>query len=191
MGVVNATTTLSLLMTVVTISPKETNPREGTARASSSDSSDTSQPQGSKGNNEKVMTISSEDESDVDDGKWLPELFLRAEDKRLIEMGDWLSDTHIAAAQMLLNKEIPKVDGFPTVDGLQLPTLAEAGRCNILVGEGVQILNDSNKHWVCVSTIGCPPNTINIYDRLCGKVSPHIIKQIAALLHCSAPHFTI
>ena len=33
MGVVNATTTLSLLMTVVTISPKERNPREGTARA--------------------------------------------------------------------------------------------------------------------------------------------------------------
>ena len=81
MGVVNATTTLSLLMTVVKISPKETSPREGTARASSSDSSDTSQPQGSKGNNEKVMTISSEDESDVDDGKWLPELFPRAEDK--------------------------------------------------------------------------------------------------------------
>ena len=60
-----------------------------------------------------------------------------------------------------------------------------------MVDEGVQILNDSNKHWVCVSTIGCPPNTINIYDSLCGKVSPHIIKQIAALLHCSAPHFTI
>ena len=36
-----------------------------------------------------------------------------------------------------------------------------------------------------------PPNTINIYDSLCGKVSPHIIKQTAALLHCSAPHFTI
>ena len=139
----------------------------------------------------KVMTVSSEDESDVDDGKWLPQLFLRAEDKQLIETGDWLSDRHIAAAQMLLKKEIPKVDGFPKVDGLQLPTLAEAGRCNIMVGEGIQILNDSNKHWICVSTIGCPPNTINIYDSLCGKVSPHIIKQIAALLHCRAPYFTI
>ena len=53
---------------------------------------------------------------------------------------------------MLLKKEIPKVDGFPTVDGLHLSTLAEAGRCNILVGDGIQILNDSNKHWVCVST---------------------------------------
>ena len=132
------------------------------------------------------MTISSEDESDVDDGKWLPELFLRAEDKQLIETGDWLSDRHIAAAQMFLKKKIPKVDGVPTVDGLKLPTQAEAGRCNILVGEGVHILNDSNKHWVCVSIIGCPPNTTNVYDR---KVSLHIIKHIAALLHCSA-HLT-
>ena len=32
------------------------------------------------------------------------------------------------------------------MDGLQLPTLAEAGRCNILVGGGIQIVNDSNKH---------------------------------------------
>ena len=60
-----------------------------------------------------------------------------------------------------------------------------------MVGEGIQILNDSNKHWICVSTIVCPPNTINIYDSLCGKVSTHIIKQIAALLHCQAPYFTI
>ena len=108
-----------------------------------------------------------EDESDVDDEKWLPELFLRAEDKQLTETGDWLSDRHIAAAQMLLKKEIPGGGGFPEVDGLQLPTLAKAGRCNILVGGGIQILNDSNKHWVRVSTIGCPPNTINIYDSWC------------------------
>ena len=45
-----------------------------------------------------------EDESDVDNGKWLPELFLRAEDRQLIKTGDWKSDRHIAAAQMLLKK---------------------------------------------------------------------------------------
>ena len=43
------------------------------------------------------MIVSSEDESDMDDGKWLPDLFLRAEDKQLIESGDWLSDRQIAA----------------------------------------------------------------------------------------------
>ena len=90
----------------------------------------------------------------------------------MIESGDWLSDRHIAATQMLLKKEIPKVDGFPKLDGLQLPTLAEAGRCNSMVGEGIHILNDSNKHWGCVSTIGCASNTINMYDSLSRKIPP-------------------
>ena len=133
----------------------------------SADDSDTNQPQrkrvkrghgqnkaslsdsGDRGEEGKMMIVSSGDESDVDDGKWLPQPFLRAEDKQLIETGDSLSDRHIAAAQMLLKKEIPKVDGFPQLDGLQLPTLVEAGRGNIMVGEGIQILNDSNKHWIC------------------------------------------
>ena len=122
----------------------------------------------------------------MDDGKWLPELFLRAEDKQLTETGDWLSDRHIAAAQMLLKKDIPIYGGgFPEVDGLQLPTLAEAGRCNVLVGEGIQILNHSNKHCLCFDNWIIP----SIYnDSLCRKLSPHI-KQIAALLHCWAPYF--
>ena len=86
------------------------------------------------------------------DGKWLPDLFLGAEGKQLIETGDWLHVRHIAAAQILLKKKITKVDGFPKVDGLQLPTLVEARRCNNMVGEGIHILNDSNKvcfdNWV-------------------------------------------
>ena len=57
----------------------------------------------------------------------------------------FMSDRHIAAAQILLKKKITKVDGFPKVDGLQLPTLVEAGRCNNVVGEGIHILNDLNK----------------------------------------------
>ena len=80
----------------------------------------------------------SSDEESADEGKWLPELFLRADDKKLIETGDWLTDRHITAAQMLLKKD------FPHVDGLQVTLLAETGGWNILVNEGVQILNDSN-----------------------------------------------
>ena len=85
MGGVNATTALSQPMTVILISPNERRSREG--KASSSDSRGTSQPwtkkrRGNKGKDRKVMIISSEDESDLIDGKLLPELFLRAEDKR-------------------------------------------------------------------------------------------------------------
>ncbi len=147
-----------------------------------SDDSDTDQPQTKKG---KVVVISSGDECAVADGKWLPELFLRADDKELIETGRWLTDKHVTAAQMLLQKD------FPQVNGLQETTLAETGGWKILVTEGVQILNDSNQHWVCVSTIGCPPNTIDIYDSSFKKVTPNIIKQISLFLHCWAPYFTI
>ena len=90
-----------------------------------------------RGNTGKAVVISSDEES-ADEGKWLPELFLRADDKKLIETGDWLMDRHITAAQMLLKKD------FPHVDGLQVTLLAETGGWNILVNEGVQILNDSN-----------------------------------------------
>jgi len=42
-----------------------------------------------RGNTGKAV-ISSDEES-ADEGKWLPELFLRADDKKLIETGDWLT----------------------------------------------------------------------------------------------------
>ena len=35
-------------------------------------------------------------------GKWLSELFLRADDKKLIETGDWLMDEHITAHSELI-----------------------------------------------------------------------------------------
>ena len=150
---------------------------EATVVLSSDDDSDACQPQKKKRRQKPPLSDGST--------SWIPELFLSAEDKRLIEMGNWLTDKHITAAQMLLQKHHPKVDG------LQSPTLAQTGGWNILVSEGVQILNDSNKHWVCVSTIGCSPNTIDLYDSLSSKASPNLIKQIATFLHCWTPHFTI
>jgi len=54
-------------------------------------SGDTNQPltKKNRGNTGKAVVISSDEES-ADEGKWLPELFLRADDKKLIETGDWL-----------------------------------------------------------------------------------------------------
>jgi len=55
-------------------------------------SGDTNQPltKKNRGNTGKAVVISSDEES-ADEGKWLPELFLRADDKKLIETGDWLT----------------------------------------------------------------------------------------------------
>ena len=80
---------------------------------------------------------------------------------------------------------------FPHISGLQHTILAQTDAWEIMTAEGVQILNDSNKHWVCMSTIGCTEHTVNVYDSLNSKVSPAVVKQISSILHCQAPSFTI
>ena len=49
---------------------------------------------------------------------------------------------------------------------------------------GVQILNENNKHWLCVCTMSSLPDTIDIYDshRMKG-ISMHVIKQYGLLLN--------
>ena len=96
-----------------------------------------------------------------------------------------MADKHIQAAYILLKKQ------FPHISGLQHTILAQTDAWEIMTAEGVQILNDTNKHWVCMSTIGCTANTVNVYDSLNSKASPAVVKQITSILHCQAPSFTI
>ena len=62
-----------------------------------------------------------------------------------------------------------------------------------MVGEGVQILNESNTHWLCVSTIGCQPDEVSIYDSKLRKtkVHPQVTKQIASLRHTKGPQLKL
>ena len=108
-------------------------------------------------------------------------------DKQQLDSGGWLTDNHISAAQTLLK------DQFPHIDGLQPPTLSETEEWSVLLSEGVQILNDpSKKHWICVSTVGCPTNVINLYDSLkSSRASPNTVCQIANFFHCQNSSFTI
>ena len=48
---------------------------------------------------------------------WVKDLLLKAEEKKTLLRNDWLSDLHIDAAQILLKKQ------YPHVDGLQNPVL--------------------------------------------------------------------
>ena len=51
-----------------------------------------------------------------------------------------------------------------------------------MLSEGIQIIH-YQKHWICVSTIGCQPGHVNIYDSLYSTLSPSAIQQICNLLH--------
>ena len=72
----------------------------------------------------------------------------------------WLDCDIIQQAQVLLQLENPAIDGF------QRPTLGPVRNFNIVSGEFVQILHTGNSHWVCISSIGCMPGHVNLYDSL-------------------------
>lgn len=108
---------------------------------------------------------------------WCPDLHLDEEDKDALANNKWLSDKHIHAAQKLLKKK------FPHIGGLQPPILSQTGQWQVMSSEGIQILHCRN-HWICVSTIGCPENTINLYDSMNHrKTSQGLVVQISSFTH--------
>ena len=72
----------------------------------------------------------------------------------------WLTGDIIHQAQVLLQKANSAIEGF------QRPTLGPVRNFNVVSGEFVQILLTGSNHWVCVSSIGCLPGHVNLYDSL-------------------------
>lgn len=50
------------------------------------------------------------------------------------------------------------------IEGFQRPTLGPVRNFDIVSGEFVQILHNGNSHWVCVSSVGCHPGHLKLYD---------------------------
>ena len=72
----------------------------------------------------------------------------------------WLDDIIIHTAQALLKKQ------FPMVGSLQPTYLAQKLAMEHQTGEFIQVRNAGNSHWMTVSTIGCAPGNIRVYDSL-------------------------
>ena len=128
---------------------------------------------------EIVAIISSDEEDEVvplDMQTWIAELDLNQKDKTELETGEWLSDKHIIAAQNLLGKQ------FRHIGSLQPPFLEQLNQYKSITSNGVQIVNENNNHWLCVSTISSPPNSIDLYNSLPRKLSYHLSKQCGLLL---------
>ena len=104
-------------------------------------------------------------------------IYQKVEDIHDIESGKWLSDNHMRAAQQLLKKQFPNRSGFK---------LGE-----LMIPGQVQLLHDGSFHWICVSTIDCPPDTIKVYDSLEFPITAYLIKQLAALINPKSTHLTI
>lgn len=55
---------------------------------------------------------------------------------------------------------------YPYVKGLQDCSLSDTLNFEPIDGEFVQILNCDRKHWICVSTVGCQPGKVNVFDSM-------------------------
>ena len=90
------------------------------------------------------------------------------------------------AAQCLLKQQ------HPDMSGLQPSTLQYIQMFDVHGSrEFVQCLNLSNNHWIMVSTVGCVPGVVNVYDSLTFGLSTSIKRTIASLVHTDKPTIAI
>ena len=95
----------------------------------------------------------------------------------IISPHGWLDGAIIHSAQLLLQKINPLVEGF------QRPTLGPVRNFSVVSGEFVQLLHTGQDHWVCVSSIGCPPGTVILFDSLYHDIiSQKVEDQVKDLL---------
>ena len=64
----------------------------------------------------------------------------------------------IQQAQVLLQQH------DPLIDGLQRPTLGRVCNFDIASGEFIQILHTGSGHWLCISSVGCSPRVVHLFD---------------------------
>ena len=115
---------------------------------------------------------------------WVQSLQLSVQDKDSLCNREWLSDTHISAANTLLLKQYPQQNGLKNT-----VTLYE-GYWHSQSVNFVQIVNVNRSHWICTSNIGCP---IDVFDSIPAYSidNQSLNKQIAAMLHTNNSSFKI
>ena len=87
----------------------------------------------------------------------------------------WLNDKIRNAAQLILKKQ------FPLIEGFQDTLFQKKHQLKVMSGEFVQIINKSGNHWMTLSTLGINhQGSIKIFDSMNSKVLNQEIKGIIA-----------
>ena len=91
------------------------------------------------------------------------------------------------SCQHLLKKQ------YPHLSELQSTVLKETGKWDIMASDGIQILNQTNTHWLCITAIECAQRELSIYESKFTKrkVHPEISQQIVSFICTQAPHITL
>lgn len=103
----------------------------------------------------------------------------------LLSRGAWLDDELINAAQLMLKQQYPLIGGF------QSPVLGDSLAMTPPDSEFVQVIMVCGNHWIAVSTVGCEPSTIKVYDSLGGRLPKRSLKLVADLMQTREKLLTV
>ena len=95
--------------------------------------------------------IESGDEDNTISENWMSvgTVQLTQDDKEILKFPDmWLNDKITNAAQHILKKQ------FPLIEGFQDTLLQKEHQFRVMAEEFVQIINKSGNHWITLSTLG-------------------------------------
>ena len=117
------------------------------------------------------IVIDSDSSRDEDDGKtesdnwWIQQEQLSLTDEKQLLGGQWLSDKHISAAQNMMRKQ------FPDMDGLFSPLVGTSTiGFNPVQRSAVQIHNNERMHWLTSSAGITGRGEVDIFDSLSGRL---------------------
>ena len=113
------------------------------------------------------------------------DVYPTASQHHTLECNEWLDDVLMNLGQNLLRKQHRKMDGLQSVLlGQKISFVPQ-------FEEFVQILHVNGNHCIMVSTIGCKPATINVYDSQHGFLSLRTKCLIAGIMQSQASKITV
>ncbi|XP_035699646.1 uncharacterized protein LOC118432224 [Branchiostoma floridae] len=128
--------------------------------------------------------LPSDDEKGQGDWSTINHTSLTAEDRKQLQVGEWLTDKHINCSQHLLKEEYyPIVDGFRDTVVLASSTRMESSTSQLAVpamAECVQLHHLGN-HWVVSSAKEGDSGGITVYDSLYTSLGIGLRRQLATI----------
>ncbi len=104
--------------------------------------------------------------------------------QEFLQSQEWLDDVLINVGQKMLKSQ------FSAMNGLQNCLLVGAMSAEVPAGEFIQVILIGGNHWIAVSTVGCKPGHVLVYDSLHYRFSSHTHTIVADLLQTRSKQLT-
>ena len=97
---------------------------------------------------------------------------LSFKERDIIINGEELADIHTTFAQHILSAQ------FPNIVGLQATNYQFSRPLQTTKDDLIQIVHVNNNHWVVVTTHGCHPGELKLYDSMVSSIDLSVVKTL-------------